>query len=266
MIIIGEKINTSIKIVQEAVEQKDKMSIQEIAQKQVEAGANYLDVNCGTFINDEVEKIDWLIQTVQEVVSIPICIDSPNSKAIQAGLKVIKNGKPIVNSITGEKVRWDSIVPLVTSYKASVIVLCMDDNGIPENSDERLKVAVRMANELIKKGVYAEDIYFDPMVEPISTNSLNGLITLESMQKIKKEIPGVHLTCGLSNISFGLPTRKIINQAFLVAAIIAGLDTAIINPLDKKLMSLVYAAEALAGKDEYCMEYIAKYRSGFLEG
>ncbi len=265
MIVIGEKINSSIKSIETAVQNQDEAAIQEIASKQVENGADYLDVNCGTFINDEEENIKWLINVVQSVENISVCIDSPNAKAIEAGLKAVKTGNPIINSITAEKVRWESILPLAVEHKASVVALCMDDNGMPEEPEARLRVALKMAEEMAKKGVTPEKIFFDPMVKPISTDSRNGLLTLEAMRLIRKEVSDAHITCGLSNISFGLPLRKLINQSFLVASIFAGLDTAIVDPLDKKLMSLMHAAEALAGKDEYCMEYITRYRSGQIE-
>ena len=265
MIIIGEKINTSAKIAREAVENLNADFIQEIAKKQTEAGADFLDINCGTFIDSEVEKMKWIIETVQKVAETPLCIDSPNSEVIEEGLKVNKNGKPIINSITAESNRWSSILPLVIEYKTSVVALCMNDDGIPDEPAKRFSIAHSMANEMAQKGISLSDIFFDPMVKPISTDSNSGRLTLETMRLIKKEIPDAHLICGLSNISFGLPVRKLLNQGFLCGAIFSGLDSAIIDPMDKKIMSLVYAAEALAGKDEYCMEYISKYREEKLE-
>lgn len=265
MIIIGEKINTSVKAVNTAVEIYDEVFIKDIALKQVENGADYLDINCGTFTEDEPERMRWLVDTVQEVVNIPLCLDSPNAKALETGLRINKNGTPIINSITAQKERWNSIFPLVIDYNTKVIVLCMDDDGIPEGSEGRVRIALKVVNEMVKNGVELERVYFDPMVQPISVDSQNGLVVLEAIRRIKKEIPEAYVICGISNISFGLPARKLINQAFLVSAICSGLDAGIIDPLDRRLMGLVYAAEALAGKDEYCMEYINKYRSGFLE-
>lgn len=265
MIIIGEKINTSIKSVNEAVLLENESTICEIANKQVESGANFLDINCGTFVDEEKSKMKWLISTVRKATDAPMCIDSPNHEVVKEGLQLLNTSNAIINSITAEKQRWDAFLPLVTEYNSSVIALCMNDEGIPENSEDRLKIAFDIANKFSAKGVNPDRIYFDPMVKPISTNSQNAIIILEAMKSIKKEIPQAHITCGLSNISYGLPVRKLINQAFLVSAIFAGLDTAIVNPMDKNLMALVYASEALTGKDDYCMEFIAKFREGYFD-
>ncbi len=265
MIVIGEKINTSIEQIGQAVENKDKSAIEEIAKKQVENGADYLDINCGTFIDDEPAYMKWLVETVQDVVDKPLCIDSPNADAVESGLKSIRHGTPIVNSITAERQRWEAMLPLVLEHNAYVVALCMDGDGIPEQPDGRVKIAVRLADELARKGLDAENIFFDPMVNPISTNTQNGLITLETMRRLKQEIPLARIVCGLSNISYGMPARRLINQVFMAASVVSGLDACIVDPLDRRLMSLLYASEALAGKDEYCMDYIGRYRSGLLD-
>ncbi|MGE5329858.1 MAG: dihydropteroate synthase [Deltaproteobacteria bacterium] len=265
MIIIGEKINTSIKAVNEAVLTENEAAIQEITAKQIEYGSNYLDVNCGTFVENEAAKMRWLINIIKKVNDIPLCIDSPNPLVVKEGLELLNTSDVIVNSITAEKERWELFEPLVTEFKTSVIALCMNDDGIPDNPEERMKIAFDIANRLSAKGVSPDRIFFDPMVKPISTNSQNAAITLEAMKSIRKEIPDAHITCGLSNISYGLPVRKLLNQAFMVSTIFAGLDAAIINPMDKRLMALVYASEALAGKDDYCMEFITKFREGYFD-
>ncbi|AEE96281.1 methyltetrahydrofolate cobalamin methyltransferase [Mahella australiensis] len=265
MIIIGEKINTSIKAIRPAVENQDAGVIQEVALKQVEAGAHYIDVNCGTFPTKEPELLQWLVETVQQVTDKPLCIDSPNPNALKKALAANKNGKPLVNSITAEKERYDAILPLIVEYDTSVVALCMDDSGMPETADERLAIAERLVESLNKEGIKLEDIYFDPMVRPVGTGSHYGVVALDTISRIMKEFPGVHTTCGLSNISFGLPGRKLINQAFLILAIGAGLDSAILDPLDKRIMSFVYAAELLKDKDPYCLNYITAFREGRLD-
>jgi len=265
MIIIGEKINSSIKNVNEAVLTENESVIKEIVNKQIEYGADYLDINCGTFVDNESKKMKWLIKIIKEVTGVPLCIDSPNPLVVKEGLELLNTSNVIINSITAEKERWELFQPLVTEYNTSVIALCMDDNGIPDNSEARMKIAFSIADKFSTKGVSPDRIFFDPMVKPISTNSQNAIITLETIRNIRKEIPEVHIACGLSNISYGLPVRKLLNQAFLVSAIFAGLDTAIVNPIDKKLMSLVFASETLAGRDDYCMEFITKYREGYFD-
>lgn len=265
MIIIGEKINSTLKSVKPAIENYDATFIQELAKRQYDAGASYIDVNAGMFYNDEPERLEWLVKTVQESIDAPLSIDSPNPKALEKALKANKNGKPIINSITDEKERFNSVLPLVVDYKAGIIALCMDDTGMPETAEDRVKVSESLISKLTKEGVSIEDIYIDPMIRPIGTGSHYGVVALETMHKVKSEFPGVHIACGLSNISFGIPARKLMNQAFLIAALAAGMDGAILDPLDNKLMSFVYAGEALLGIDDFCMNYITRFREGLLE-
>ena len=265
MIIIGEKINSTLKSIRPAMENYDTAAIQELARKQHAAGATYIDVNAGMFFNDEPERLEWLVKTVQEAVDAPLAIDSPNPKALERALKANKNGKPIINSITDEKERYESVFPLVLEYKTGIIALCMDDGGMPETTEERVKIADRLIAKLTRGGVLLSDIYIDPMVRPIGTGSHYGIVAIETIRNVKKEYPEVHIACGLSNISFGIPARKLMNQTFLVAAMTAGMDGAILDPLDKKLMSFLYATEALLGLDDFCMNYMAKFREGALE-
>lgn len=265
MIIIGEKINSTLKAIRPAMEARDKAAIADLAKDQYEAGAAYIDVNAGMFHNEEIAILEWLIDTVQEAVDAPLAIDSPDPKALLAGLKANKNGQPIINSITGEKERFAAVLPLVTEYKTKVIGLCMDDRGMPETAEDRVDVARTMIKNLTAAGMALDDIFIDPMIRPIGTGSHYGIVALDTIRTVKQEFPEVHITCGLSNISFGVPARKILNQAFLVAAMTAGMDSAILNPLDKKLMSFLYATEALLGVDDFCMNYIGKFREGELE-
>jgi len=265
MIIIGEKINSTLKAVKPAIENYDAAYIQDLAKRQYEAGACYIDVNAGTFYEDEPERLEWLVKTIQEVIDAPFSIDSPNPKAIERALKANKNGKPIINSITDEKERYESIIPLVVEYKTGIIALCMDDTGMPETTEERVLIAERLIDKMGSRGVSLSDMYIDPMVRPIGTGSHYGIVALETIRQVKTKYPDVHIACGLSNISFGIPVRKLMNQAFLVAAMTCGMDGAILDPLDKKLMSFLYATEALLGKDDFCMNYMSKFREGVLE-
>lgn len=225
-----------------------------------------MDVNAGMFTGEEPERLVWLVNTIQEVTDAPFSIDSPNPKAIEAALKANKNPKPIINSITDEKERYDAIMPLAVQFNTGIIALCMDDTGMPETIDERVVIAERLIGKLTKEGIAMEDIYIDPLIRPIGTGSHYGVVAIETIRRVKSEFPSVHIACGLSNISFGIPARKLMNQAFLVAAMAAGMDGAILDPLDKKLMSFMYATEALMGLDDYCMNYLTKFREGELEG
>ena len=265
MIIIGEKINSSLKAIRPAMENYDAAAIQDLAKRQYEAGATFIDINAGMFINDEPDRVEWLVNTVQEVIDAPFSIDTPNPLALEKGLKANKNGKPIINSITDEKERFNSVMPMITKYNTGIVALCMDDSGMPETIDERVTIAERLIKKMTREGVKLEDIYIDPMVRPIGTGSHYGTVAIETIRKVKQEFPEAHIACGLSNISYGIPARKLINQTFLIVAMSAGMDGAIMDPLDKKLMSFIYATEALMGQDEYCMNYLTRFREGLLE-
>lgn len=264
MIIIGEKLNSTNKAARAAIDSRDASFVHDMAKKQLDAGASYIDLNAGMFVEDEPEKLEWLARTAQEAVDAPFSLDSPNPEALEKALKIIK-AKPIINSITLEKERYDTILPLVLEYNTRVIALCMDDGGMPETTEERVAIADKLIAGLTAKGVDISDIFIDPMVRPIGTGSHYGIVALETIRRVRSEFPEVHITCGLSNISFGLPARKVINQAFMIAAMTCGLDSAILDPLDKRLMAYIYASEALLGKDDFCMNYLAKFREGLID-
>ena len=265
MIIIGEKINSTLKAIRPAIESYDAETVASVAKQQFEAGADYIDVNAGIFVEDEPERLAWLVETVQNVVDAPLTIDSPSAAAIRKALEVNKNPKVMINSITDEPHRFEEIAPLVVEFKAEIVALCMDETGMPETAEDRVKIAKSLIKKLTKEGVPITNIYIDPLVRPISTGSHYGNVAIDTIREVKKEYPDVHIACGLSNISFSLPARKLINQAFLVAAIGAGMDGAIIDPMDKKLMSMIYASEALFGRDNYCKNYLKKFRAGEIE-
>lgn len=265
MLIIGELINTSRKAIKEAVENRDAAYIQQVAKEQVEAGANYVDINCGTMVFNEVEVMEWLVNTVQEVVQAPLCIDTPNPVAMEAGLNLCKYGQPMINSISDEKERFAQVLPLVLKYKAKVVALCMDDTGIPETAQDRIRVADSLHTKLSAVGVADEDIYFDPLVKPVSSVETAGLEVLDTIKLIKEKYPQVHFTCGLSNVSYGLPNRKILNRLFVVQTMTVGMDGYILNPTDKEMMGAIYSSLALLGQDAYCMNYLSAHRKGLFE-
>ena len=266
MLIVGEKINTSRKEVKEAVERKDAGFIRELARRQMEAGAHYIDVNCGTFVSNEPELLSWMVREVQqELDGAPLCIDSPNPVAVEAALQA-HQGAALLNSISGEKERYEALEPLITKYGCKVVVLCMDDaSGIPPDADTRFAIASRIIDSLGARGVKTEDIYVDPLIQPISVDTKNGLSAADTIRMVREKYPAVHAICGLSNISFGLPERKLLNQAYMVICAAYGLDAVILDPEDKKMMGLVHAAEALLNRDPYCGGYLKAYRKGFLK-
>jgi 5-methyltetrahydrofolate--homocysteine methyltransferase len=259
MIIIGELINASRKQIAPAIENKDADTIQKIAKDERENGADFIDVNAGVFVGKESDYLKWLVTTVQGTVDAPCCIDSPDPKAIEAALSVHK-GIPMINSISLEKERYEALLPVVSGTECKVVALCMSDKGMPETTDDRVSIADELINNLLKNNVPLDNIYVDPLVQPVSTKDSYGIEFLDAIEKIINKFPGVHTICGLSNISFGLPERKFLNQTFMVMAITKGLDAAIVNPLDKGMMAKIVAAETLAGKDEYCSQYLQAWR------
>jgi len=264
MIIIGELINSTRKSVGAAIEAGDKAAIQKIAKDQAEAGAKYIDVNAGSFQDRETEYLAWLVKIVQEVVALPCCIDSPNPPALEAALKVHK-GIPMINSISLEKERRDKLLPVMAGKDLKVVALCTSDAGIPRTTADRLKIADELIKLLLDHQLKLENIYVDPLVQPVATDKIFGFEFLESVAQIMTRFPGIHTVCGLSNVSFGLPQRKFLNRTFMAMAIAKGLDAAIMDPLDRQMMSVVLAAETLVGRDNFCMNYINAYRGGKLE-
>ena len=243
MIIVGELINASRKAIGAAIEAQEAAVI---------------------FVGKEPEYLKWLVETVQSVVDGPCAIDSPDPKAIETALAVHK-GTAMINSISLEKERYDTLMPIVAGTDLKVVALCMSDEGMPETADDRLRIADELVNGLVKNNVPLDNIYVDPLVQPVSTNNQFGTEFLQAIEGIMTRFEGVHTMCGLSNISYGLPERKFLNQNFMVMAISKGLDGAIINPLDKKMMACIIGAETLAGKDDFCMKYLTAYREKKLE-
>ncbi len=259
MIIVGELINASRKAIGAAIENKDAETIKQVAKDELDAGTDYIDVNAGIFVGKETQYLTWLVQNVQQRVDAPCAIDSPDPEAIEAALAVHK-GPPMINSISLEKERYDKLMPLIAGTDFKVVALCMSDDGMPETTDQRMSIADKLVNDLVRNGIALDNIYVDPLVQPIATDSRFGVEFLDAVGKIMVAFEGIHTMCGLSNISYGLPARKFMNQSFMVMAIARGLDGAIINPLDTKMMANIIAAETLVGRDDFCMNYLKSYR------
>jgi 5-methyltetrahydrofolate--homocysteine methyltransferase len=264
MEIIGEKINGTRKKVAQAIVGRDAAAIQDLAVKQSEAGANWLDVNAGTHPDREAGDLIWLIETIQAVVDTRLCLDSANPAALRAAIQTV-NTTPMINSISGEPARLEGILPIAAEHGCEVIALCMDENGIPDTAEKRLAVAHKIIDETRRAGLPDGKVYVDPLVMTIATNTQAGLTLLDTMRGIRAEFPQAHISCGLSNVSFGLPARALINQTFLVLALLAGMDTAIIDPADRELQAAMITAELLLGKDRHCLKYTRAYRAGLLE-
>jgi 5-methyltetrahydrofolate--homocysteine methyltransferase len=262
VITVGESINTSRPSVEKMVTSRDAKSIQDLAKAQVDAGATYLDVNCGTCSMDEVESMRWLVNTIQEAVEIPLSIDSPEPEPLAAGLELVKSGIPLLNSVTGETNTFKRILPVIERFNVKVIALCIDDTGIPNKAEDRFKVAQRLILDLRSSGVIEENIYIDPLIQPISANHDAGAEVLKTLRMITDAYPKVHKICGLSNISFGAPNRKLLNRLFTVLTMGFGMDAFVLNPQDKEMIGAIKAAEVLIGNDPYCMNYLRAFKAG----
>jgi len=265
MIIVGEQINTSRKNIEEAVRKRDAVFITRVARDQAEAGAHYIDVNAGTFLDQEADCLCWLVETVQNEVALPLCLDSPNPKALSEAIKRHK-GEPMINSISLEEERFRSLIPVITSRPCHVVALCMAQTSMPITVEERVQVASELIDKLTHEGIPLEKIYVDPLVQPVSVDTHMGTATLGAINAIMNNFPGVNTICGLSNISFGLPERRLINRSFLALCMSCGLSAAILDPTDKQLMATLLTVDMLLGRDEYCESFIDAYQNGRIVG
>ncbi len=263
MFIIGERINATRKRIGQAVQDGDAELIRNEALKQVEAGADVLDVNGGV-AGREAEFLPWLVNVVQEAVDVPLCLDSADPEALRRALPLCKQ-QAMINSITDEPDRFKAVVPLIREFNTRVIALCMAESGPPSTADDRVATASRLVEALTNAGMRHEDIYVDACIFPLSVGSNHTEAMLEAVGRIRSLYPQVHISCGLSNVSHGLPVRKLLNEVFGVMLMSQGLDAAIVDPTDARLMAGFTAAEALLGKDEYCANYLKAFRAGKLE-
>ena len=264
VLIIAERINASRKSISQAISDGDREFIQNEAENQDQAGGDFIDVNAGTFVGEEAEKLKWVIEAVQEVTEKPLCIDSPDPEVIKAMVPLVKK-PPMINSITLEPERLEGILPIVAENKTKVIALCQSEDAMADTADDKVKMAEQLVEKVTAAEIPLDDLYIDPLVYPLSTNTQSAIATLEAIERIMKGFPGVHTTCGLTNVSYGLPARKLINRTFLVSAIGRGLDSAILDPTDNALYGALKAALSVNGRDDFCMEYITVFREGRLE-
>jgi cobalamin-dependent methionine synthase I len=266
MIVIGELINATRKKIKEAMESGDADYIRDLALRQDRAGADFIDVNAGSFPKEEKELhcLEWAISLVQEVSRKPLSIDSSRSSAIKHGFALNKNGKPLLNSISMEKKKWDELLPLVCEHDCFVLGLCMDDKGIPAGADSRFRIAESIIKGLLEAGKAIEDIWIDPLTTPVSAAQENGLVVLETIKLLKSAYPEVKIITGVSNVSFGLPARKQVNRASLILNMAMGLDGALIDPLDTTLMSMSKAAEVVLNRDPFSRNYLTAFREGLI--
>ncbi len=258
-VMIGERINpTGRKILAAEMAAGDFSRVTADALAQVQAGAQMLDVNAGIPLADEPAILARAVQLVQSVTDVPLSIDSSIVAALEAGLAVYK-GKALVNSVTGEEERLESVLPLVKKYGAAVVAISNDETGISEDPDVRYSIAKKIVERAADHGIPACDVIVDPLVMPIGAINLAGRQVMHLLQRLRNELK-VNSTCGASNVSFGLPNRNGINAAFLTMAIGAGLTSAITNPLHGEIMQACLGADVMMGHDPHCANWISKYR------
>lgn len=263
MLIIGESLNATRKEVREAVISHDREKVQLLAKAQEAAGADMLDVNAAVAGQDEVEDLKWMVKAVQEVVGLPLVLDSSDIEALIAAME-IHRGRPMINSISAENEKMTKLLPIVAKADCSVIVLCMDDQGIPTTVEGRMKAAKTAIYPLLEAGKKKEDIYVDPLVMSVSIDPNAAKTTLKVIEELSTgELAGVQITGGVSNVSYGMPGRKLINRIFLATAMAKGLNSCVVDVRDQAMMSTIYAGMSLL-EERGASKYLKAYRKGKL--
>ncbi|MBN1848172.1 MAG: dihydropteroate synthase [Deltaproteobacteria bacterium] len=259
--LIGERINATRPSIQAAVEKRDVQAIRVEAIKQTEAGADYLDINAGGRPGQIGRDMAWLVEVVQEAVSKPLCLDSPDPLLLQEAYGLIKQ-RPMINSISLESNRFQPMLSFLKGRDCSIIGLCLDDQGIPGSVEDVIDRAGALVKGLEDIGFDRDSIHIDPLIQPVAVNTRAGITAVEAMQGILQKFPGVHITCGLSNFSYGLPLRRAINRVLLPVLMTAGLDGAIVDPLDEKFMSTLVISKMVLGQDRFCRQYTQAAKAG----
>ncbi len=259
MLIIGEKLNGAIPSVGKAIREKDEAFLKQLAVMQAETGADYLDVCAAVDNESEVETLSWLIRIAEETTELPVCIDSPNAASIAAVLPFCRR-EGVVNSVSMESGKIETIFPLIAGTGWKCVALLCSNAGIPDSVEERMAIYDQIMDKAKEYGISEERIFIDPIVSTLSTNEDTLTTFAGCAREIRSRSQSVHIVSGLSNVSFGLPARSLINHAFLALAMQAGMDAAILDPADRSMRGLIYALDALLGSDEYCMEYITAFR------
>ena len=264
-VVIGERINpTGRKVLAAEMLRGDYSRVEADALAQVAAGAQMLDVNAGIPLADEPGMLKTVVQLVQSITDVPLSIDSSIVAALEAGLSVYQ-GKPLVNSVTGEEERLETVLPLVAKYGAAVVAISNDETGISEDPDVRYQVAKKSVERAEDYGIPRSDVVVDPLVMPIGAINTAGVQVMHLVRRLRDELK-VNTTCGASNVSFGLPNRNGVNAAFLTMGIAAGLTSAITSPLHDEVMQAVLGADMMMGNDPNCAQWIKKYRIPAAEG
>lgn len=264
MLIIAERINASRRRIARAMAERDAACIAHEVRKQAAAGAHFIDVNAGTGPGKEIAHLRWAVDVVQDNTELPLCIDSASAEGFKEVLSLVRGDDVMLNSVNGEAARLSEVLPIAAGRRARLVGLLMDERGLPTGVDDRMEIANKIVEAASRAGISVDRLYIDPCVQPLSTSPGQVQAVLGTVRRVMAEFPGIHTTGGLSNVSFGLPYRSILNRAFAALLVQAGLDAAIIDPTEKDMVATVLATEALCGKDEWCMNFIAAQRKGLL--
>lgn len=259
MLVIGERINGMFSDVGKAIAAKDKTVIQDLAQRQVSGGASILDVNVGPASADAKDAMKWLVETIQEVVNVPLCLDSTKSDVIEAGLRLVKQ-KAIINSTTAAQEKLDVLIPMAKKYNAGLIGLTME-KGIPRDRNERSQYAAQIISACMEAELNLSDLYLDPIILPVNVAQPQALEVLEAIREFQLlSDPPPKTVVGLSNVSQGTEHKSLINRTFMIMAVAMGLEAAIADPMDRELMDAVVTADLLLNKHIYCASFMDAYK------
>lgn len=264
MMVIGEKINGSRPAVRTAVLNRDEGALLSLAQDQMRAGADCIDLNVATgqgSQGDEIASMQWAVELLQRETDVALCIDSADPRVLGAGLAARKGRPAFTNSTNAEKERLRQILPLALEHQTPLVALTMDEKGVPKTVEDRLSACHRIAEACGEVEFPMERVYFDPLVLPVSGDVKQGLVTLRTLSSIREHFPMAKTVLGLSNISYGLPQRSRLNAGFLHMAALAGLDAVIMDPTEKRMMDAVRTADVLLGKDGHCRRYTRACRA-----
>ena len=260
MEIVGARINTSPGI-DEMIEKRDKAALIDLCQEQLSYGATRIALNCGTRLATEVEDMLWMAHTLQDEMEVLLMPDTPNPLAIQAVVEANRYGRVLVDSTTCEQQRIEAVMPLVQQYNCQIAVLLQDESGMPKTVEDRLRLMEKVEQISERYQVPKQDMFLDCLVFPLALDYRNGQLYAECIQAIRREYPGYRFTCGLNNISYGLPNEPLLNNAFLLFLLAMGQDCIFLD-IDRVSGAFLQAAKAILGEDEYTMDYIQAYKEG----
>ncbi len=266
MIVVGEKVNATRGAVKRAVRERDGEFLARLVREQDEAGATYIDLNVGTGLGapgQELDDMRWLIDLALDATGKDLCVDSSDPEVLRGGIAHLAGRRgAMLNSVNGERRSLEAILPTIEEHRVPFVALAMDEGGIPADAERRLAICGAIHDEVVRRGIDPALVFFDPLVIPLVTDVQQAQVTFTCLREIKRRFPAARTTLGLSNISHGLPGRAAVNQAFLVGAIVSGLDAAIMDPCNRGMRRALLLGEALAGRDRHCRRYARAHRKG----